>query len=583
MDGRIAARLSGVTLRFGAVTALDQVDFGLARGEVHGLLGENGAGKTTLARVLAGLLVPHAGTVEVGGSPVRLRSAADARSRGVAMVHQHFSLVPRFTGFENVTLFDRTAWTGRGAPASGYRDRVEARAGELNLAVELDVAVGRLGVGDRQRIEILKALMGEPQVLLLDEPTAVLAPQEVDGLLAVLEQVARAGTGVVLVAHKLDEVLTAADRVTVLRRGRRVLEGEAIRFSAPELAEAMVGDLGSPSDRFSDKLGVQFVTREERGDRRDGAAGVVDRGEAHAGVGAEHDEAEARARTGADDGEAVARLSGVWAGSGEPPPLRGADLVVRRGEIVGVAGVEGNGQRTLAAVLAGVAKPRTGQAEVPREAGWIPQDRNAEGLVEGFSISENVALALHGSTAWRRGLWLDWRGLEARARALSREMDVRTPGPDAALWTLSGGNQQKVLAGREFLRAACLLIAESPTRGLDVAAARAVRDRIARLARGDERADSVGPPPGVVLISTDLDEILELADRIVVMVRGRVVPVSPYERSAVAIGRLMLAARGTTGKSPETGGEPAAEAELRGEAGDERLDEAGPQRLGAQS
>ena len=553
------------------MTALDRADFELARGEVHGLLGENGAGKTTLARVLAGLLVPDAGTVEVGGSPVRLRSAADARRRGVAMVHQHFSLVPRFTGFENVTLFDRAAWTGRGGPAPGYRETVEARAGELNLAVELDVAVERLGVGDRQRIEVLKALMGEPRVLLLDEPTAVLAPQEVDGLLAVLEQVASAGTGVVLVAHKLDEVLAAADRVTVLRRGRRVLEGEAARFSASELAAAMVGGTGRPADapsassdrsstpldRFSDKLGVEFVTGTRRGDRRKGATGADDRAEAHVGVGAGHgDTAGARARTGMghDDkdraragtgamvSDVVARLSGVWAGPGEPPPLRGGDLVVRRGEIVGVAGVEGNGQRTLAAVLAGVAKPRTGTADVPREAGWIPQDRNAEGLVEGFSIVENVALALHGSAAWRRGPWLDWRGLEARAQALSHEMDVRAPGHGAAVRTLSGGNQQKVLAGREFLRAACLLIAESPTRGLDVAAALAVRDRIARLTRGEGRAGSVGPPPGVVLISTDLDEILELADRIVVMVRGRVAPVSPEERSAVGIGRLMLAA-----------------------------------------
>lgn len=564
MDGRIAARLSGVTLRFGAVTALDRADFELGRGEVHGLLGENGAGKTTLARVLAGLLVPDAGTVEVDGSPVRLRSAADARRRGVAMVHQHFSLVPRFTGFENATLFDRAAWTGQGAPAPRYRERVEARARELNLAVELDVAVERLGVGDRQRIEVLKALMGEPRVLLLDEPTAVLAPQEVDGLLAVLEQVAGAGTAVVLVAHKLDEVLSAADRVTVLRRGRCVLEGKAARFSASELVEAMVGGLGrdgisperkgpangrfdssgqtsAPGDRFSDKLGVQFVTTEKCGG----------------------------GRTSADDGDVVARLSGVWAGGGEPPPLRGVDLVVRRGEIVGVAGVEGNGQRTLAAVLAGVVEPRTGTADVPPEAGWIPQDRNAEGLVEGFSIAENVALALHGSTAWRRGPWLDWRGLEARARTLSREMDVRAPGGGAAVRTLSGGNQQKVLAGREFLRADCLLIAESPTRGLDVAAARAVRDRIERLARGEGRAGSVGPPPGVVLISIDLDEILELADRIVVMVRGRAVPVASDEHSATAIGRLMLAAREASGKSPE--------------AGDERTGEAGPQRLGAQS
>ncbi|MDE2677199.1 MAG: ATP-binding cassette domain-containing protein, partial [Gemmatimonadota bacterium] len=218
-----AVRLRGVTKRFGAVRALEGVDFELAPGEIHGLLGENGAGKTTLARVVAGLLAPDAGHVEIGGREVRLGSAAEARALGVAMVHQHFSLVPRFSGFENVVLFNAEAWTPRGGVRTGYRERIEARAAELGLPVALDVPVERLGVADRQRIEILKALMGETRVLLLDEPTAVLAPQEVTGLFTVLRRVAAAGTGIVLVAHKLDEVLAAADRVTVLRRGRWVL------------------------------------------------------------------------------------------------------------------------------------------------------------------------------------------------------------------------------------------------------------------------------------------------------------------------------------------------------------------------
>ncbi|MYJ68166.1 MAG: ATP-binding cassette domain-containing protein, partial [Gemmatimonadetes bacterium] len=218
-----AVRLRGVAKRFGAVRALEGVDFELAPGEIHGLLGENGAGKTTLARVVAGLLAPDAGQVEIGGREVRLGSAAEARALGVAMVHQHFSLVPRFTGFENVALFNAEAWTRRGRARPGYRERIEARAAELGLPVELDVPVERMGVADRQRIEILKALMGETRVLLLDEPTAVLAPQEVTGLFTVLRRVAAAGTGIVLVAHKLDEVLAAADRVTVLRRGRWVL------------------------------------------------------------------------------------------------------------------------------------------------------------------------------------------------------------------------------------------------------------------------------------------------------------------------------------------------------------------------
>ena len=239
-----AASVRGVTRRFGAVTALSGVDFELAAGEIHGLLGENGAGKTTLARVMAGLLAPDEGRVEIGGAAVSPGSAVEARARGVAMVHQHFSLVPRFTGLENVALFNAGAWTRRGGVRAGYRERVAARAEELGLPVRLDVPVGKMGVAERQRVEILKALMGETRVLLLDEPTAVLAPQEVDGLFAVLREVAATGTGIVLVAHKLDEVLAAAERVTVLRRGRRVLTRNAAGVTARELAEARVGGGG---------------------------------------------------------------------------------------------------------------------------------------------------------------------------------------------------------------------------------------------------------------------------------------------------------------------------------------------------
>ena len=487
--------MRGVTRRFGSVTALADVSFDLVPGEIHGLLGENGAGKTTLARVLGGLLAPDDGLVEIGGREVALRSARDARALGVAMVHQHFSLVPRFTGFENIALFDGGAWTGRGRAAPGYRDRVEARARELKLEVELDVPVAGLGVGARQRIEILKALMSETGVLLLDEPTAVLAPREVDGLFAVLREVAGAGTGIVLVAHKLDEVLAAADRVTVLRRGRWVLTETAASVSAGELAEAMVGGVvGGPSV----------------------PEGALDGG----------------------DSPVVASLRGVTVGRHGGPALREVTVDVRRGEVLGVAGVDGNGQRELARVLAGVRTPDEGRAVLPEEVGWIPQDRVGEGLVKDFTISENVAFALHGRDDRRRGPWLDWPGIEETAGGLVREMDVRATSPAATAATLSGGNQQKVVTGREFLRAADLLVAESPTRGLDVKATVAVRSRIAALARDGDH------PPGVVLISADLDEILELSDRIAVMVRGRLVPVPRDAHNPRDIGELMLGARG---------------------------------------
>ena len=489
-----AARLRGVTRRFGAVTALSEVDFELAPGEIHGLLGENGAGKTTLARILAGLLVPDEGRIEIGDRTVSLGSARDARALGVAMVHQHFSLVPRFTGFENIGLFNGGAWTGKGTAAPGYRALVEARARELKLDVQLDAPVAELGVGARQRIEILKALMSETGVLLLDEPTAVLAPQEIDGLFAVLRRVAGDGTGIVLVAHKLDEVLAVADRVTVLRRGRRVLTEAAAKVSAAGLAEAMVGSA----------LPV-------------------------AGVG--------RGRTRETASLPVASLNGVTVGTTGAPSLREVTLIVRPGEILGIAGVDGNGQRTLAAVLAGIRTPDEGTAKLPREVGWIPQDRGEEGLVNEFTITENVALALHGKAAYRKGPWFDWAGVDETAGSLMREMDVRAESPDAAAGILSGGNQQRVVAGREFLRSGEMLVAESPTRGLDVKATVAVRARIVELASTGKR------PPGVVLISADLDEILELSDRIAVMVRGRLIPVPPGDRNRAAIGERMLGAQ----------------------------------------
>ena len=543
-----AAKLQDITRRFGPVTALERVRFDLLPGEIHGLLGENGAGKTTMARVLGGLLAPDAGNIEIGGHAVTLSSARDARALGVAMVHQHFSLVPRFTGFENVALFNAEAWTGRGTATRGYRARVEARAAELKLDALLDVPVARLGVGERQRLEILKALMSETRVLLLDEPTAVLTPGEVDGLLDVLGQVARAGTGIVLVAHKLDEVLAAAHRVTVLRRGRWVLTEKAAALSARELAEAMVGGALPGAGLASRRAGASSVA---------GASGMAETGSVAdmGGVGDLGGVGEmggVREMGDAGDmgdlggaGSSVAVLEGVAAENGGASSLRDVDLTVRRGEIVGVAGVDGNGQRDLAGVLAGVVKPAEGTATLPGEVGWIPQDRGAEGLVNDFTITENVALALHGAGSHRKGPWLDWAGIGETAVALVREMDVRAGSPGEVAGTLSGGNQQKVVTGREFLRARDLLVAESPTRGLDVKATRAVRARIAALARTGDR------PPGIVLISADLDEILELADRIVVIVRGRLIPVPPESRTVAAIGELMLSAgTGDAGDGP---------------------------------
>ena len=524
----------------------------MSPGEIHGLIGENGAGKTTLARILGGLVAPDSGRVRIGGRAVELSGARQARALGVAMVHQHFSLVPSFTGLENVALLDPAAWNRRGAAARSYRERVEARARELRLAVELDQPVGGLGVGARQRIEVLKALMPDPRVLLLDEPTAVLAPQEVDGLLAVLRRVADAGGTVVLVAHKLDEVLAVATRVTVLRRGRRVLTTEVAGTSAPELAEAMVGaevagpatssrGRGPPLEATPVASSPWIFSPEHREGR---CAGLARRFAARMAAlfvqEATQSEALQRGcsapRMPGEVCPRAARLVGVHARREGGQALRGLSLEVRRGEIVGIAGVDGNGQRTLAAVLAGVQRPDEGEAELPREVGWIPQDRTEEGLVGEFAITENVALALHGRPALRSGPWLDWRGVGEATLGVMREMEVQAEGARVAASALSGGNQQRVVVGRELLRSGSLLVAESPTRGLDVKAAAAVRARIRELAASGDEA------PGVVLISTDLDEVLELADRTLVLVRGRLVEIAPGERTHRAIGRAMLGA-----------------------------------------
>ncbi len=544
-----------MTRRFGPVVALDRACFELAPGEIHGVLGENGAGKTTLARVLAGLLAPDEGRVEIAGTPVRLRNAADARERGVAMVHQHFSLVGRFTGFENVALFNREAWTRRGGPVPGYRARIEARAAELGLAADLDVPVERTSVGHRQRIEILKALMTDTRVLLMDEPTAVLAPTEVQGLFAALRRVARSGAGVVLIAHKLDEVMAAADRVTVLRRGQRALEGRTADFAGDELAAAMIGRRARPGnrrDRFSDRFPLESDTP-----RRDvaGSGGAVraSTGErsADASGRAQADESGGDPRAGADDGgdraALVASLTDVVAGDPHAPALRGATLLAKRGEVLGVAGVEGNGQRELASVLAGALAPLSGTVEAPDNPGWAPLDRSAEGLVGDFSLAENMALALHDAPECTRGPWIDWTAVRRRTLDALAQMDVAAPGPDALARTLSGGNQQRLLVARELRRSTSLLIAESPTRGLDVNATQAVRRRIAAMVRSGPR------PPAVVLISSDLDEILEMSDRIVVMVRGRLLPVPEGDRSADAVGELMLGASDSGARKPDRG------------------------------
>ena len=484
--------LRDVHQRFGPVVALAGARVALRAGEVHALCGENGAGKTTLLRVLGGLLAPDRGELLMDGRPVRLRTPRDAWRAGIGLVHQHFTLVPRLTVLENLVLGARTEGAplgGLGLPLAATARRAQELAARTGLSVPLDADVETLGVGERQRVEILKVLLRAPRVLALDEPTAVLAPAEVERLLALLRTIAAEGRAVVIVAHKLDEVLSVAHRFTVLRDGRTVLEATRDQVDAHALAVAMVG--------------------EERARELEPAA------------------ADARPSVG----EVAARLERV-----ELPGRSGAaiSLAVRRGEIVGIAGVEGNGQRELALLLAGREAPGAGRAALPEDPAFVPQDRSREGLIGDFDLAENVALALHRDRRWRRGPLLRWDALRAEAERMIARYQVRVPHARALARTLSGGNQQRLVVARELGRGAELLVAENPTRGLDVGATAFVHGELRRLC-SEGRV-------GTVLLSTDLDEVLALADRIFVMVRGGLIEVPVAERSRAGVGALMLSA-----------------------------------------
>lgn len=479
MSDPYALELQGITKRFGRTVALDHASLHVRRGTVHALLGENGAGKTTLMRIVYGMLRPDEGRMLLDGRPAAPRSTADALARGVGMVHQHFMNVPAMSVAENVALGQRGHYDSRRTA-----ERVREVSSRLGLTLDPAARVADLGVGAQQRLEIVKALARDARLLILDEPTAVLAPQEADELLHWLRRFADAGHTIVLITHKLREALAVADAVSVLRGGRVVLSAERGEVSESSLAASMLG------------TGVRMpeppATTASVGD-----AVIV-----------------ARALT-LRDTRGVERV-------------RDASLVVRRGEILGVVGVEGSGHQMLLRALAGRVAPASGELVLPADVGFIPEDRHRDALVLDFTLVENVAL---GSAGGMRGIvhWPAWR---ARTAAVLREFDVRTPreATDAKAGALSGGNQQKLVLGRELRATPPAIVAENPTRGLDLRATAAVHQRL-RAARDQGVA--------IVLHSSDLDEVLSLATRVVAVHAGRVIP-APLDRDAV--GRAMLGA-----------------------------------------
>jgi simple sugar transport system ATP-binding protein len=466
------------------VVANEHVDFEAAAGEVHALLGENGAGKTTLSNILTGLYRPDEGEIVLFGEPVEFHSPRDALDAGIAMVHQHFRLVSPFTVAENVVLGDHR---DVGRTFLLHPRAIERRVAELSqrygLAVHPRVRIWQLSLGEQQRVEILKALYKDARILILDEPTAVLTPQEADALFETIRAMAEDGRTVIFISHKLHEVKAVADRVTVLRRGRSIATVSASDATPRSLAALMVG-------------------REIELGRQDGRREI---------------------------GEPCIQLEGVSAdGDRGVAAVKDVSLCVARGEIVAIAGVAGNGQRELAETIAGMRAPTCGTIRVagrtlrggdPRAAiaagiAYVPEDRLGTGVAPGLSVANNVVLKSYRRPPASRGPFLVARRIRDLAQRVIERYDVRTSGPDVPAWQLSGGNLQKIVLAREFSGDPIVLVAASPTRGLDVAGIETVHSYL---------RDAAGRGVGVLLISEDLDEILALADRVVVMYEGTVV------------------------------------------------------------
>ena len=514
--------LKGITKQFPGVLASDHINLTLQKGEILALLGENGAGKTTLMNILYGLYQPDEGEIFINGKLTQCESPNDAIAKGIGMVHQHFMLIPVFTVAENVMLGDETV------KALGFLDRASASqkitqlSQKYNLAVNPTDYVSDLPVGVQQRVEIIKLLYRHAEILIFDEPTAVLTPQEADELFDIMRSLKAQGKSIIFITHKLREVLAIADRIMVIRRGR--VTGEALPAEADQeiLAEMMVGREVNLVVEKADKVPGEVVLSVENLTAVDKALNVM-----------------------------VDEVS----------------LTVREGEILGIAGVQGNGQTELCEVVTGMKKPTSGRITLLGEdiskasprcitelgSAHIPEDRQKDGLVLPFPVAENLVLCTYYQPPFSKGKLLDYPAILKNADKLVQDFDIRTPGSLTPVGTLSGGNQQKVIIARELSRPIELLVASQPTRGLDVGSIEYIHKRIVQ--KRDEGC-------AVLLISPELDEIMELSDRIAVMFRGKIIAVkNSRETTKEQIGLLMAGITDKQASPTPNGNTPAPEKE----------------------